>query len=185
MTFDREQMISDIVRASQAVFRALNPYTASEWLGLELTMAQLKALFALAGQEPMTVGALGQALQIQLPAASHAVKSLVRLGLAQRLKDENDLRCTYIHLTPYAEDLVDQLRQGSRDAFRSLLAGLTDDELAAAQRGLGALAAASAQIKPARPLGDVQAGPCNGSAGHATAAPYQPDINIDELSEVD
>jgi len=57
---------------------------------LDLSMAQFKALFVLAGRGPITVGALGQILQIQLPATSHAAKGLVRLGLARRLKDAND-----------------------------------------------------------------------------------------------
>jgi DNA-binding MarR family transcriptional regulator len=145
MTLDREQAIGDIARSAREIFRTLWRMTAVDWLGLDLTMAQLKALFALAGGEPMTVGALGQMLQIQLPAASHAAKGLVHLGLARRLKDPNDRRCTYIQLTPYAEDLADKLREGRREAFRSLLVELADEDLAAALRGMQAIAAAAAR----------------------------------------
>jgi DNA-binding MarR family transcriptional regulator len=145
MTLDREQAIGDIERSAREIFRAVWRLTTLDWLGLELSMAQLKTLLALAGREPMTVGALGQMLQIQLPAASHAAKGLVRLGLARRLKDPNDLRCTYVQLTPYAEELAQQLREGRREALRSLLAELSDEDLVAALRGLQAMAAVAAR----------------------------------------
>jgi MarR family transcriptional regulator, organic hydroperoxide resistance regulator len=181
MTLDREQAITDIAYAAHEVFRALNPMATMEWLDLELSMAQLKALFVLSGHGPMTVGALGQSLQIQLPAASHAVKTLVSQGLARRLKDENDLRCTYIELTPHAEALVDQLRQGRRDAFHKLLAELSDEDLAAGLRGLGAMAAAAARIKLAfaTPPGDT-----SGSHGRDASEPCPPHTDSDELTEV-
>jgi DNA-binding MarR family transcriptional regulator len=142
---NREQTVDGITQAWRDVFRAINFLNMPEWLGLDLTMAQLKALLALAGDEPMTVGALGQALGVQLPAASHAADSLVRLELARRYEDPEDRRRTFVQLTPRARALVEQLREGRRGLFHRWLAELADDDLAALLRGLQAIAAVAAR----------------------------------------
>jgi DNA-binding MarR family transcriptional regulator len=142
---NREQTVDGITQAWRDVFRAINFLNMPEWLGLDLTMAQLKALLALAGDEPMTVGALGQALGVQLPAASHAADSLVRLELARRCEDPEDRRRTFVQLTPRARALVEQLREGRRGLFHRWLAELADDDLAALLRGLQAIAAVAAR----------------------------------------
>jgi len=142
---NREQTIERITECWRDVFHAINSLAMLDWLGLDLTMAQLKALFALAGGEPMTVGALGQVLGIQLPAASHAADSLVRLELARRYEDPQDRRRTFVQLTPRAQALVEQLREGRRGLFHNWLAELADDDLAALLRGLQAIAAVAAR----------------------------------------
>lgn len=159
MTLDREKAIGDIAQSAREIYRVVYRPTTLDSLGRDLTLAQLKALIALAGRKPVTVGALGQMLQIQLPAASHAAAGLVRMDLARRLKDPCDRRCTYIQLTPHAEELVDQLREDRRGAFYSLLVGLSDEELAAAQRGLRAIAAAAARQRATEPTGAEGAAP--------------------------
>ena len=142
---NREQTVDRITEAWRDVFRAINFLNMPEWLGLDLTMAQLKALLVLAGGEPMTVGALGQALGVQLPAASHAADSLVRLELARRYEDPEDRRRTFVQLTPRAQALIEQLREGRRGLFHRWLAELADDDLAALLRGLQAIAGVAAR----------------------------------------
>jgi DNA-binding MarR family transcriptional regulator len=137
---NREQTIDRITECWRDVSHAINLLTMPDWLSLDLTMAQLKALLALAGGEPMTVGALGQVLGVQLPAASHAADSLVRLELALRYEDPADRRRTFVQLTPRAQALVEQLREGRRGLFHRWLAELADDDLAALLRGLQAIA---------------------------------------------
>jgi MarR family transcriptional regulator, organic hydroperoxide resistance regulator len=138
---DREQTINQIMESYEGVSRALVSFTTPNWLELDLTMAQLKALFALAGNDPITVGRLGQMLRIRLPAASHAADSLVRLELAHRYEDSEDRRRTFVQLTPRGQSMVAQLRQGKRDLFRTWLAALADDDRAALLRGLQGITA--------------------------------------------
>jgi DNA-binding MarR family transcriptional regulator len=142
---NREQAIAQVMECWRDVFHAINPPALSDWLALDLTMAQLKALFVLTGGEPVTIGALGQALGIQLPAASHAAENLVRLELARRYEDPADRRRTFVQLTPRGRELVEQLRAGQRGQFHRWLAELSDDDLAALLRGLQAIAAAAAR----------------------------------------
>ncbi len=142
---NRKQTVDRITEAWRDVFRTLNFLNMPELLGLDLTMAQLKALLALSRGKPMTVGALGQALGIQLPAASHAADSLVRLELAQRYEDPEDRRRTFVQLTPRAQALIEEVREGRRGLFRGWLTELADDDLAALLRGLQAIAGVAAR----------------------------------------
>ncbi len=142
---NREQTVDRVTEVWRDVFRAINFLNMPELLGLDLTMAQLKALLALARGGPMTVGALGQALGIQLPAASHAADSLVRLELARRYEDPEDRRRTFVQLTPRAQALIEEAREGRRGLFRGWLAELADDDLAALLRGLQAIADVAAR----------------------------------------
>jgi DNA-binding MarR family transcriptional regulator len=142
---NREQTVDRITQVWRDIFRAINFLDMPEWLSLDLTMAQLKALFALAGGGPMPVGALGQALGVQLPAASHAADSLVRLELARRYEDPEDRRRTFVELTPRAQTLIEAMREGRRGLFRGWLAELSDDDLAALLRGLQAVADVAAR----------------------------------------
>ncbi len=142
---NREQTVDRITEIWRDVFRAINFFNMPELLSLDLTMAQLKALLALSRGKPMTVGALGQALGIQLPAASHAADSLVRLELARRYEDPEDRRRTFVQLTPRAQALTEEAREGRRGLFRGWLAELADDDLAALLRGLQAIASVAAR----------------------------------------
>jgi DNA-binding MarR family transcriptional regulator len=178
----REQATRDIMRTTHELFHALRPATV-DWMSLDLTLAQVKALFTLSGRAPLTVGAMGQLLRIQLPAASHAVKSLVRLDLARRLKDPNDRRCTYIQLTPHGQKLADELREGRRDTFLAWLEELTDEDLAAAQRGFLAIAAVAARHESENAGASAQPGLDGGSAGDPYCGPCAAGPDIRDLEE--
>jgi DNA-binding MarR family transcriptional regulator len=138
---DREQIIDQIMESYGYVSQRMYTLTTPNWLDLELTMAQLKALFALGSNSPMTVGRLGQMLRIQLPAASHAADSLVRLELAQRYEDPVDRRRTFVQLTPQGQTMAAQLRQGKRDLFCTWLTALTNEDLTALLQGFKAITA--------------------------------------------
>jgi DNA-binding MarR family transcriptional regulator len=112
----RDELIAQIAERLREVAQVMRDSTTQEWLQLDLSMAQLKALFVLAAAAPVTIGALAQALGIQLPAASHVADRLVQLGLAERYEDPADRRRTFVRLTAQASVLVERLRQGKRAA---------------------------------------------------------------------
>src|SRR5215831_2155800 len=117
------------------------------WLQVELTVAQLKALFALVDGGPMPIGGVAARLSIGLPAASSLVDRLVDHGLVERREDRHDRRRTLAEPTAAGEALAQQLRQGSREALRAWLERLDRDDLEALTRGLAAVArAASAPL---------------------------------------
>src|SRR5215471_3059646 len=104
-----------------AAGRALHELGAPAWLQVELSVAQLKALFALVDAGPMPIGGVAARLSIGLPAASSLVDRLVDQGLAKRREDPLDRRRTLAEPTAAGEALAQRLRHGSCEALRSWL----------------------------------------------------------------
>jgi DNA-binding MarR family transcriptional regulator len=135
---ERAQLLDAIIEGQREVLRAAHAASTPSWLELQLTMAQLKALFVLASGA-LSVSAVGEALGTGKAAASLLVDRLVQLGLAERTEDPVDRRRTLVHLTPEAERSVSQLREGGRERFRDWLDRLSDDDVAALAQGMRAL----------------------------------------------
>lgn len=115
---------------------------AHRWLELELTMGQLKGLFALAQGGPMPVGRLAERLGVSEPTTSALVDRLARLGLVRREEDPRDRRRTLVSLSAQGELRVAELHQGGQQWLEEALGRMEDGDLEALARGLEALARA-------------------------------------------
>jgi len=80
----REALIDEALREQKRVVGALQAATESCWLQLDLTITQIKGLFALTDEGAMTVGQVAETLGIGRPAASILVDGLVNLHLVER-----------------------------------------------------------------------------------------------------
>lgn len=114
--------------------------SAPVWLELDLTMAQMKALFSLSEHGPQSISGLAETLAIGNSAASLLVDRLVHLGYVERAEDVVDRRRTLARLNSRGEHLVAQLHADGKERFRDWLDCLSDDDLAALAQGLRALA---------------------------------------------
>lgn len=139
MAYQHEELIAAVMAAQKQLGKALHGAASPTWQQLDLTMGQLKALVVLA-EEALTVGGLANALGIGKPAASILVERLVQLDLVTRSEDVADRRRTLVRLTPEGNELMAQLRQGSRDTWYALLSRLDEADLTALAQGLQALA---------------------------------------------
>lgn len=133
-------LIVEAIETHNTIFRAFQAQTTPEWLRLDLTMAQLKAVLVLAYERSVTIGTLAQRLGVGLPTASHLTERLVQAGLAERIEDSADRRRTLAQLSAQGHELVAQLRQGSDDQLYGYLAQLSADELSGLLQGLHGLA---------------------------------------------
>lgn len=133
-----------ILETYRAVFRALQSATIADWIDLDCSMAQLKTLFVIAGEEPLPIGRVGELLRVGLPTASHLVERLVQDGLVERASDPSDRRRALARLSDAGAAQVARLRQGSATHLRGWVDRLSDDERADLARGLGALARVAA-----------------------------------------
>ena len=101
----------------------------------DLSFSQLKTLQLLAEDAAtLSVKDVAERLGISLPAASRAVDSLVRRGLAERAEDLLDRRVKRVRMTRKADRLVERLVQARLRSFERLLEGFTATE----RRKLGA-----------------------------------------------
>jgi DNA-binding MarR family transcriptional regulator len=137
---DTPELTPAILSAYGAVFRALQGATINDWLDLDCSLAQLKALFVIARAEPVAIGRVAEALQIGLPTASHLVDRLVQDGLVARASDPADRRRTLASLTAEGALRCARLRQGSVARLHSWIDQLDDAERVALACGLQALA---------------------------------------------
>src|SRR5258708_35344517 len=75
-----EELVERGLELYRTAVRALHELGMPAWLEGELTVAQLKALFALVDGGPMPIGAVASRLSIGLPAASSLVDRLADAG---------------------------------------------------------------------------------------------------------
>ena len=110
-----------------------------EWLSLDLTMGQFKAMMALGLKGPLAIGDLGRRIGISEPAASLLVDQLEAKGLACCEPDLADRRRTLVTPVAEAQERFERLQHGRIDRVFGLLERLTDEDLEALVRGIGAL----------------------------------------------
>ena len=95
----RNELAREVVEAQREVMRELLGATLPDLLGVDLTMAQMKALAVIQRQPNCTIGMLSEQLGVKPPATSLLVDKLVRAGLARRLRDRNDGRRVIVEST--------------------------------------------------------------------------------------
>jgi len=135
---DDATLVAECRGALHRLVAAAKPREA-EWLSLDLTMGQLKALFVLTTQGPRSVGTLGRALAIGEPAASLLVDKLEERGLAGREDDPGDRRRTLVVPTEEARALAVRLRRSRDGQLTEWLTRLRSEELDHLHHGLAAL----------------------------------------------
>jgi len=136
----RSRFIREVMEAQVTLLRAFHEQPVPQWLTLDLTLGQLRAMFILFQAGPTPVGQLGAQLGIGRPAASLLVDALVRQGLAERFEDPADRRRTLTRLSPTAQGLITENYLGNQKHYEELLGQLGDEELAHLAHGLSALA---------------------------------------------
>ncbi|MFN3337675.1 MAG: MarR family winged helix-turn-helix transcriptional regulator [Thermomicrobium sp.] len=144
---ERHELIETVIREMREVIAYLHRRSPPRLGELDLSMAQLKVLFALSCSGLLTVSEVAERLSITAPTASHLIDRLVHLGLVRRREDERDRRRTVVELTATGEDFLRQLRQGNEQYWRELLYQLDSAELRVLLHGVRALAEAARRAR--------------------------------------
>jgi DNA-binding MarR family transcriptional regulator len=139
MTLLEQEQVDEVFRLSQALSRACQAGVTPILLELDLSMVQLKTLFILGRENPITIGQIAERLGIGIPAASYQVDKVVQAGLARRTEDVTDRRRTLTFLTTAGEELMRQLFQGHEEQFRSWISQMNPADLASLLQGLKAI----------------------------------------------
>jgi len=137
------EMIERIIRLQWSILTAMQFSSRPDWMELEMTMAQIKALFTISQGEAIPVSRIAEYLGVGQPTASHLVEKIVRRGFAARSEDPADRRVKLVHLTDKGQDLVQRLYRGGEEPYRQWIGQLSKDECIALLNGLQALVRAS------------------------------------------
>ncbi len=133
----------EILHIGHLIAKTFQADVAPIVLELDLSMAQLKILFILATENPISIGQVAEKLGIGFPTASYQVDKVVQAGLVRRAEDASDRRRTLAFLTPTGEELVQRLGRGRKERLREWLDRLAPAERASLLVGLKAMARAA------------------------------------------
>ncbi|SEH04009.1 DNA-binding transcriptional regulator, MarR family [Nonomuraea solani] len=109
------------------------------WLDLDLTLPQLRVLFAVRRRTGCTVSELAQTLGRRLAATSALANRLVRAGLLRRVSDQDDRRRIRLELSDKAEQMLTMVDQRSADRFAAILGRMSTQGRAALADALSEL----------------------------------------------
>jgi DNA-binding MarR family transcriptional regulator len=149
----QEEMINQVVGMMQRAYMELRPVASQEWLGLDLTIAQLKVLIFLRVEGRTRMGALASALGVTMPTATSVMDRLVERGLVVREADPNDRRVVVCRLSQAGMDITEQLWRLKQERLRSVLQRMTVPQLRLVAQAMEAiLEIASPEARQAPPL---------------------------------
>ncbi|MBE3000648.1 MarR family transcriptional regulator [Nocardiopsis sp. HNM0947] len=133
-----EQLIAEYTTERRALARMLAGQRMQPFLGLELTLHQLKIVLLVATGSATTGRELARSLQVSAPTVSASVDKLVALGYLAREESGADRRVTRLVATPMAGDIQRQFL-AEPDPSTEVLTSLHPDDLDALVRGMTAL----------------------------------------------
>ena len=111
-------------------------FTAVEKAGLNFT--QVKVLKTLSeADEPLSLGAVSDALGLSLPGISRAVDNLVRRGHVTREKDPRDRRCKLVTVTGRGRGTYERLTEIRLAGIKNFVSGLEPAEREALAGAVG------------------------------------------------
>jgi DNA-binding MarR family transcriptional regulator len=102
---------------------------------LDLSFTQVKALFTLERGE-RSVGEIGAALGLSLPATSRSVDGLAQRGFVDRRESSEDRRSKLVALTPQGREVLEACVAGRRAAMEQFIASLSESERSALHSAL-------------------------------------------------
>jgi DNA-binding MarR family transcriptional regulator len=153
----RDQLLAEILDEEPAMFRAMGPANARDWIGLDLTMSQLKVAVLLyvstrpGGPAGLRVSEVARSLGVTLPTVTSVMDRLVERRLVRRDEDPADRRQHVCRLTPDGLQLIERIAAGRRAYTEKLLAYLDEEALATVLRGMRLLIGAADRLHAGAP----------------------------------
>jgi DNA-binding MarR family transcriptional regulator len=139
----RETLLHETLESYLAVAEALSKSVVNDWIQLNLSMVELKALLAVARRDGLNIGELAALLRLTRPGASRVADQLYLRGLITRQEDPGDRRRSLLGVRHDGQVLVAQLCHGDLQVLSSALARLQTTDLHSFLQGLRALTAVS------------------------------------------
>ena len=135
----RQPLEEEILELFHTLMRHVAESHAPEFLGVDITMSQAKALYLLSVRPVATMSSIAAELGVGASAVSGLVDRLVAQGHVERKEDPDDRRQQLVTITAAGTATLDRMREMRAQVTLRLLTGLDDDELEAFRTSLVAL----------------------------------------------
>jgi len=135
----RQPLEEEILELFHALMRDIAESHAPEFMGVDITMSQAKALYLLSVRPGATMSSIAAELGVGASAVSGLVDRLVAQGYVDRREDPADRRQQLVTITDSGTATLDRMREMRAQVTLRLLKGLDDDELEAFRTSLIAL----------------------------------------------
>ena len=148
---DRARLTGDLIVSFERMRELTARVHAPEFLSLDVTMQQAKALRLIQRTPGIRMSALAAGLGVSLSTVSGNVDRLAEMDLVVRHEDPADRRQVAVSLTDRGQEVTDQFQDLGARMMQDLLGSLTLDEMVGLRLGLGGLVRVLEQRPAAAP----------------------------------
>jgi DNA-binding MarR family transcriptional regulator len=127
-TIDR---IATLLTSAEATRPLVDP---PPWMDLDLTFGQLRLVYLLSHQGPLSIGQIAERFGVSMTAASQFADRIERQGLAERHHRLDDRRVVELGLTEAGNDFVAGMLGLQREVLHDLFSVFTTTELEQLER---------------------------------------------------
>ena len=120
--------VEEAVRVLQEIVLRVSNDTSGTWMGLDVTMPQMKVLLLLRENGPLRVGILARHLNVSTPTITGIVDRLVRQELVSRQDDPTDRRVVLNVLTSRGVEMMERLHNRGDVELTRAISTLTRGE---------------------------------------------------------
>ena len=136
----RDTLIEEVMNALVTLLQTVQKRSASHWIDLDLSLAQVKTLLAIGDLGLPSIEQIANMLGVSQPTASHLVERLVISELVHRAQDPQNRRRVIVQLTEAGKELLQHLLgSGVLNGFATRLGHLSEEELAMCVQGMHVL----------------------------------------------
>jgi DNA-binding MarR family transcriptional regulator len=150
----REDLIAQIIETQRRMNRVIRERTLDPWVGLNLTVPQLKSLFYVSRHGRVNLSGLASGIRVTPANVTGIADRLVEQELLTRLPDADDRRVLWLRLTEKGEALVANLREVRASEMRKILDRLSTENLSRLACAFNLLAQAAEIHEEEEPAGD-------------------------------
>jgi DNA-binding MarR family transcriptional regulator len=140
---NRAELVSKIIALDRQIQRVVRRRSADAWMGLILTVPQIKTLFFVSNQPGTSPTRLAAALGVTPPNVTGIVDRLVEQGLLVRRNSDEDRRSQVLNTTDEAESILSGLRGRRTEVLRDIYECLEERDLSQLAEGLSKLVEAA------------------------------------------
>jgi DNA-binding MarR family transcriptional regulator len=126
---DEKELVPQILRLSEEIFRAIKLSIPPEWLMTDMTVAQLRVLLLLHTEGETRMSSIAGTLGIAVSTATGIIENLVKKELVTRSPDSEDRRVVICGLTRQGQETINRIWAQGQFQMEKLLHGLTTEQL--------------------------------------------------------